>query len=76
MCCSSLLLIWLSESDHIVNSKNGDGSLSSKFKTLDLRHGWFNDTVFQVITDLSVHKLESGIFKNTPLFIVASSDLL
>jgi hypothetical protein len=32
--------------------------------------------VLQVITDLSVHKLESGIFKNFPLLIVASSGLL
>ena len=55
----SLLCIGSSKSDHIVNSENGDGCLDSKLKTLDLRHGWFNDTELQVVTNLSVRKLES-----------------
>ena len=65
----------MSELDHIVDSQDGYGSLGGELQTLYLGHGWFYDTVGQVVSHFTVGQVETGVFEGF-LLLVAVSILL
>jgi len=55
----SSILLWLGKLDHVIYSQYGDGSLGGEFQGLNLGHRWLNNTVLQIISDLSYLELET-----------------
>jgi hypothetical protein len=54
-------LLGVNKLDHIVNSEDGNGSLSSELKTLDLGHSRLKDTGLKVVANLTVHQVQTSV---------------
>ena len=47
--------------DHVVDTEDRDGSLSSELERLDLGHGGLKHTSLQVVADLAVHEVKTRV---------------
>ena len=55
-----ILLLVSINLNHVVNSKEGDSGLSGGLQGLDFRHGRFQDSLLEVISNDAVDEVKAG----------------
>ena len=61
--------------DHIVNSEDSDGSFGSELERLDFGHGGLEHTSLEVVADLSLNEVKTGVLELFLLSLIVSRSL-